>query len=219
MPASASSRKSRRRRGNVGKKTRRQRGGKLCEGSLRIPNNESNNSKNIYSLNSINNDSKGKGTFEIYKDKDNANLLIKVIGPLLWKSRKDIENEFEIAEVASNLNIGPKIHYKRICKNSTGTPVGYLVMEKITGHNLSAPETTKEQIDAANALLKQFNDAGYLHNDPHYNNAMWGSTPSHPEERAWIIDFDLATKQASVASAGAAAAMPSIKYETFHPVD
>ncbi len=187
------------------KRRRAQKGGALCEeGKKYVPEENSSNIESIfedtdtYTLG----EEFASSSWYVYKAKNHEGnelpeLLIKVIGPQMYMGREELKREIEMTKKASDLEIGPRLQYSRICKHDTvkyykdksPAPVGFLVFEIIEGAreiNKSDPEEMKEATD----LLKKWNDKGFHHGDTHWGNVLWGTTASSPDKpRAWLIDF------------------------------
>lgn len=163
------------------KKTRKK-GGKL--GSCQ--NSNSYNKGNTLKVNS--------STWFLYYNKNNPNIIIKEIGPSEWLNDDTIISELYASRVASDLNIGPKVHFT--CFDNKNK-IGYLVMDKIDGVTIgrileTANNSEKNKILAeAQELFNKLYKKGIYHRDIHAGNLMWGTTESEPIERLWIIDFGM----------------------------
>jgi len=157
---------------------RRQRGGALCPANP--------DPRDIYtrSTNPV-----GSGTWYIYEDQEHPSILIKESGGVNWRTEDEMEREVRISVKAGDLGLAPKILYYTICKNDKN-PTLFMVMERIYGTPID--EDNQEQIAEVNKLLRILNDNKILHMDLSLNNAMWGTTASHPSPpRAWLIDFEI----------------------------
>jgi hypothetical protein len=134
-------------------------------------------------------------TWPIYRNIRNENILIKKIGPAPWLKEDAINNEFDIAIIASKLNVGPHV-YNACIKNDEGLPVGYLIMDKIIGSTFKelygVPENIPSEIKWEYAdLMDILYDNGLKYLDRHLENFMYGHTSTDPEDRVWIIDFGI----------------------------
>jgi hypothetical protein len=160
-------------------------GGGLCS----MPIKTSNFLKNNYSIKNIYSGS----TWYIYSNATNQNILIKKIGPVKWLTLDEIEKEFKIAQKASDLGVGPLVHYWCIDHTKDGV-VGYLVMDKINGINLgellnSSNAKKDDVMKKIQGLLDILYDNGIEHNDRFPVNFMYGNTQTEPNARLWIIDY------------------------------
>jgi hypothetical protein len=179
-------------KGHKIQKTQRRliRGGGLCKVPLKTSNSVNNYNKE--------NDEYASSTWPVYLNKKNPDILIKKFGYSWWVSLEEIENEIKYTQIASDLKVGPKLHYWCIDKsNSNATNkyekyyTGYLVIDKIEGHTLNEkfvdenPSIVKEVIQLLDILYD--NGIGFV--DRNFKNFMYGKTQSHPKNRVWIIDY------------------------------
>lgn len=170
------------------RKTRAKRGGKLCE--------TSNNAENIYTINP---DRKIGSTWYVYDDMIDKDIVIKEIGPIYYASdMEQIKEELFVAKLASDLQVGPKVLYTKICEiPKYKNPISYIVMERIYGDTLEnlmnrgdiSDADYKKYIDEYTRLLDSLYDNGITLHDRVLRNIMYGYTKSQPIPRIWIIDF------------------------------
>ena len=128
----------------------------------------------------------------LYYNMKNPNIIIKTVGPSEWLNDDRIKDELEASKLASDLYLGPKVHYS--CFDDKNK-IGYIVMDKIYGVTVDkildmVNNSKKNEISAiAKELFTQLYVNGIYHRDTHPGNFMWGTTQSEPRERMWIIDF------------------------------
>jgi len=133
-------------------------------------------------------------TWFLHYDKNNPNIIIKEIGPSVWLDDDTIKAELDTSRRASELNIGPKVHYT--CFDDKNK-IGYLVMDRIDGVTIdrileTANNSVKNKILAkAQELFNKLYENGIYHRDIHAGNLMWGRTQSDKTQRLWIIDFGM----------------------------
>ena len=159
--------------------------GGLCKAPVKT----SNFLKNNYSIKN----EFASSTWHIYSDVKNPNILIKKIGPVKWLDAEEIEKELRITQKASDLGVGPLVHYWCIEKTNNGS-IGYLVMDKIDGDGLdtllnSSKSDTKKIMEEVHLLLDKLYDNGIKHNDRFPSNFIYGTTQTEPTKRLWIIDY------------------------------
>jgi len=161
-------------------------GGKLCKSKTVIKNNKNDNIEDIYD--------KGKmiynSTYSIYEDKNNPDILIKQIGPeynYFNYLLKKIDYEIDTSKVASQLNIGPKIYYSTVCIDPTNYEkiIGYIVMERIYGKNITTKLEIDNYIDDIFNKINLLYDNGIYYNDFHVNNFII----ENKTNKLYIIDY------------------------------
>ena len=136
----------------------------------------------------------------LYVDFNNKDIIIKKItggGSPYSKSNKpadigkvyvDIYTEIKLTMKAATLGVGPRILYSKICSDKNLKPVGYLVMERINGVYLQKEEIVQNALEI-HRLIDILYDNRIEHGDLHNRNILFGSTPSNPKPRIWIIDY------------------------------
>lgn len=131
----------------------------------------------------------GASTYFIYEDDKNSELVIKVIPVAKWMKKEQVEQEFQNAIKAGELNIGPKVVYTTFCEID-GKTVGYLVMQHIHGRTLKADDMgNSEIVEQLNNLFEIMNTNDMYMNDLHSNNIMIGKTDEDVTDRVYLIDF------------------------------
>ncbi len=129
----------------------------------------------------------------MYSNANDPNILIKKVGPVSWLTADEIENEFRISQKASDLGVGPLVHYWCIDNTDKGV-VGYLAMDKIDGISLKELLGTHaanegEIMQELQRLLDILYDNGIEHYDRFPANFIYGKTQTEPKERLWAIDY------------------------------
>ena len=152
------------------------------------------NARNVYTIDPTR---KIGSTWYVYDDVDNKDIVIKEIGPFRYAGDfKQAQLELEIAQLASDLQVGPQVLYHTMCPDEKGKyPVVYLVMERIYGDTVENMKASLSEIDYKRMmaeyrrLLDILYDHGVTITDRAERNIMYGYTLYHPEPRVWIIDF------------------------------
>ena len=157
-------------------------GGALCPGS---------DPDDVYDIGGPNKKDNviASSSFYIYKDKNIDTVAIKEVPVLRWLPREKIEEEFNYAKLASDLKIGPTVHYTTFCKIDD-REVGYMVMDLIEGRTLQESDKNDEAIvDQINELFQKMAEKNMYQPEVHSLNVMIGKTPEDATDRVYFIDF------------------------------
>ena len=127
----------------------------------------------------------------LYIAKENSDLIIKQLsgaGRNLDEIYKSIVAEIKFTIKAGELGVGPKIIFAQIRSDlKRQHPVGYLVMDRITGSYIKSADVLDNRKVIKNLLDKLY-DAGINHGDVHNRNIILDD-----DGRIWIIDYGSAT--------------------------
>lgn len=127
----------------------------------------------------------------LYIAKEDSDQVIKKLtgeGRGLDEIYESIVAEIKFTIKAGELGVGPKINYAQIRSNLQMQPVGYLVMDRISGSYIKQADVLPRR-KVIKKLIDKLYDAGINHGDMHNRNIILDD-----DGRIYIIDYGSATE-------------------------
>ena len=122
----------------------------------------------------------------LFVAKENEDLLIKQLvgtGSTMDEIYKSIVSEIKFTIRAGELGVGPKIIFSQIRSDMHLQPVGYMVMDRITGSYIKQADVIRHG-SIIKKLLDKLYDGGINHGDVHNRNIILDD-----DGRIYIIDY------------------------------